>query len=133
VTGRQTEIAGSLAPVSIRIWACNTCIIHLVVARVSRMWKIVRSPVVGKGLDQAWVLGTATRPRRPGFASFSPRHEVAEQGSPEGVARRKAQTFWCPCPSPDTAGASRRATAAIFRYTPGRAFAVSVPLPLQRT
>jgi len=52
VTGRQTEMAGSLAPVSIRIWACNPCIIHLVVARVSRMGKIVRSPVVGKGLDQ---------------------------------------------------------------------------------
>ncbi len=69
---------------------------------------------------------------RPGFANLSLEDE--------GAARRQTQTYGS-VSVPDTAGASRRATyarsacyfAAIFRTTPGRAFAVSVPLPRQRT
>jgi hypothetical protein len=51
VTGRQAEVAGSLAPVSIRISACNTCIIHLVMARVCAGRKIVRSATGSKSID----------------------------------------------------------------------------------
>ena len=148
MTGRQAEMAGSLAPVSIRIWACNPCIIHLVVARVSRMGKIVRSPVVGKGLDQAWVLGAATRlsaralhrspSPRSGRTGFPRRGRRAEKRKPFGVRDPLPDHGGRP-PARHTRLRSRCEALAhaiswqFLRTTPGRAFAVSVPLPRQRT
>jgi hypothetical protein len=83
---------------------------------------------------------------RPGLHILPCTHEVAEQGSPEGGgAPKSAKPFGVRvrrrtrrAPSGAPHAHLRRSVsacyfAAIFRSTPGRAFAVSVPLPRQRT
>jgi len=79
----------------------------------------------------------------PGFCSFSPIGLAAEgDGAPKSANLLVSAILMgprrAPLGAPHALALKVRSVSAfyfavIFRYTPGRAFAVSAPLPLQRT
>jgi hypothetical protein len=81
VKRRRAGAAGRLVPVSFRIWACNACILHLVVARVCAGVKIVGSATGSKSIDGVPPAGRPSEARERGKVGHCPSPDTSVQGA----------------------------------------------------